>query len=66
MAKRKFKTVVTTDQLGELIADEISSMTEEEKAAARAAIRREFGPTAEEKIKERFDKMTTENQKYKN
>jgi hypothetical protein len=66
MAKRKLKTAVTTEELGKLIADEISTWTPEQKAAARAALRGELGPTAAEKIKDRFDKMTAGNQKYKN
>ena len=70
MAKRKLKTSVTTEELAKFVADDIASWTPEQKAACRAALDREFEPSAKDKIKkqqlERFDKMTTENQKYAN
>ena len=41
MKKCKFKTTVTTEELGNLIVDEISGWTPEQKAAARAALQKQ-------------------------
>lgn len=49
-AKRKFQptddTAMTTEQLGEKVAEQIEQMSPEEKAELRAILDREFGPSS--------------------